>query len=74
MVYETERYLCVDYLFIHIIKVLDKNKKKYKKLVNMHRVSQKKWDLCLNAHNTPRKWTTNKIRVSFGKFRKFPFK
>ena len=27
MVYETERYLCVDYFFIHIIKVLDKNKK-----------------------------------------------
>ena len=35
---------------------------------------KKKWDLCLNAHNTPCKWTTDKSRVSFGKFRKFPFK
>ena len=34
---------------------------------------KKKWDLCLNAHNTPCKWTTDKSRVSFGKFRKFPF-
>ena len=34
---------------------------------------KKKWDLCLNAHNNPCKWTTDKSRVSFGKFRKFPF-
>ena len=41
--------------------------------VLIYRVSQKKWDLCLNAHNTPCKWTIDKSRVSFGKFRKFPF-
>ena len=32
----------------------------------------KKWDLCLNTHNIPCKWPTDKSRVSFGKFRKFP--
>ena len=35
---------------------------------------KKKWDLCLNAHNTPYKWTTDKSRMSFEKFRKFPSK
>ena len=35
----------------------------------------KKGDLRLNAHKTPGKCTRDKsIRVSFGKFRKFPFK
>ena len=39
-----------------------------------YRVSQKKGDLCLKAHKTPCKRTRDKSRVTFGKFRKFPYK
>ena len=35
---------------------------------------KKKRDLRLNAHKTPCKSTRDKSRVSFRKFRKFPFK
>ena len=46
----------------------------YRDNVSLYRVSQKKGDLHSNAHKTPSKWTRDKSRVSFGKFRKFPFK
>ena len=38
-----------------------------------YRVSKKNAPLCLTGHRGYQKWTMDKIRVSFEKFRKFPF-
>ena len=38
-----------------------------------YRVSKKNAPLCLTGHRGYQKWTINKSRVSFEKFRKFSF-
>ena len=68
-VFEFESYFQI---FFQLTEWSISSKHRYIKWKFCYRLSQKKCDLSLNAHSTPWKWITDKSRVSFGKFRKFP--